>query len=513
MTPFPYARVEPRTRPELAPARRPLPSDAWRRWSPGPTPPTEGMTRLRAGDPGRWSELTAILAADPGPWAWVVWSAVTDASVPAFRLALEGLPPATVRAILDAHGSAPAPVALADLVAARATDRGALAFFVHHPDHPLVPWDRVTAIASRTEWSSEWAHAVTLVSARDPAGLPTGGDRPQRDTLDRLRRGPPAREAPAPIDPMTWVATVLSTLADPPDRREAFDHLAARSRATALRLLDELAGDPALAPHPDAEAALVRCGLLEPPGRPDLLAHPIRVLREHAATVRFDPETDMYPNRYDALMARLAARAPGLDRLVFEEVPPPCDDDEPTSPDQLPDAYRLRVWDGDRCWELAAGDPSDWYDVDAVVGLLDTVARDLGSPYRFFPLPEENGYAEVLIAPADALDRAVAEGLLRWAEPTPLAPVERLRRARGEPDPLAFVTRDLTDEARARFPGRELEVLLDPAGGCEVIWYREVVEVPTDPARHLSMAEAMALAPDDWRVGDTVGITLDPWWR
>ncbi|MEQ1505817.1 MAG: hypothetical protein ABMB14_26520, partial [Myxococcota bacterium] len=162
------------------------------------------MTRLRAGDPGRWAELAAILAADPGPWASAVWSAVTDASAPALRGVLAGLPPDTVRAILDGHGSAPAPVALADLVAAHATDRGALAFFVHHPDHPLVPWDRVAANASSTTWSSVWVDAVTLVAARDPAALPTGGDRHQRETLHRLRRGPPAPEVPAPIDPMTW---------------------------------------------------------------------------------------------------------------------------------------------------------------------------------------------------------------------------------------------------------------------------------------------------------------------
>ncbi|MFY0531102.1 hypothetical protein [Nannocystis pusilla] len=138
----------------------------------------------------------------------------------------------------------------------------------------------------------------------------------------------------------------------------------------------------------------------------------------------FDTETDVYPNGHDHLLRRLAGlAAPVLDDVLFEEVPhvesdddDDDDDDDDADPDQLRDAYRLRAFLPECTFEIVAGDRSDWLDVPAVLGLLNTVCEALGRDIRFVALPTDSQEAHVIAAPADAILRALADGSLVLAE-------------------------------------------------------------------------------------------------
>jgi hypothetical protein len=120
----------------------------------------------------------------------------------------------------------------------------------------------------------------------------------------------------------------------------------------------------------------------------------------------FDVETGFWPNRHDLLLAELAALAgPPLSNARFAEEAPP-----PDNPDGLP--YRLSATLDGRDYAIEASDYSDWYDLAAVLQLLDRMAMEAGMPQRFVPLPTGDQTAQVLVAPADAIATAVRDGQL-----------------------------------------------------------------------------------------------------
>lgn len=145
------------------------------------------------------------------------------------------------------------------------------------------------------------------------------------------------------------------------------------------------------------------------------------VLEPHTHT--FDRETDVYPNRYDLLLTSLARLvSPVLDDVLFEEVPHRELDLEPDgaegASEQLADAYRLRALLPDRTYEIVAGDTSDWLSVEPVLGLLNSLCEARNSALRFVELPTGSQQAAVLAAPASAIRRARADGLLVLVLPT-----------------------------------------------------------------------------------------------
>lgn len=134
------------------------------------------------------------------------------------------------------------------------------------------------------------------------------------------------------------------------------------------------------------------------------------LLVRHRRGVWFDVETGMWPNEHDALARDFAdALAPALDGASFSEVAPGLDDD--ATP------YQVAATLGGRRYRVAAQNHGDWYDVDAIVGLLNTMLRDRGDPQRLLVLATEDQTAIVVAGPASALIAAVGEGLLAPASP------------------------------------------------------------------------------------------------
>ncbi len=144
----------------------------------------------------------------------------------------------------------------------------------------------------------------------------------------------------------------------------------------------------------------------------------------------FDCETGMYPNQHDGLLAELAAMAgPPLSGVAFLESAPPLDPvDEPGEPVidmvigddgqvwEAPSprgAYTLHAFTGTERLSVVAEDLGDWYDLNAVLGLLNSTARHLGQDMRFVTLPTGDQTALVLVAPVAAIQQAAAQEVLR----------------------------------------------------------------------------------------------------
>jgi hypothetical protein len=113
----------------------------------------------------------------------------------------------------------------------------------------------------------------------------------------------------------------------------------------------------------------------------------------------------MYPNNHDSLMRRLAALvSPELDDAVFEETAPHIDDE--TGP------YTLTVYTAGERLRAEARNLGDWYDVEAVINLLNAAAKERGSKSRFVALASDDQTMAVLGAPAGAIARAIQGDLI-----------------------------------------------------------------------------------------------------
>jgi hypothetical protein len=172
--------------------------------------------------------------------------------------------------------------------------------------------------------------------------------------------------------------------------------------------------------YPEAgalQARLAELGLLKKKGvegdrlaaeeDPGLAARDI--LAACGRTHWFDVETGQFPNEHDHLLRELAKLVkPDLDGAVFEEIPPrETEDGREIGP------YRLSAYlDGQKV-SVAAENLGDWYDVGAVLGLLNTLLRERQSELRFVTLPTGDQTAIVLAGPAKGILRAVDEGLLQ----------------------------------------------------------------------------------------------------
>jgi hypothetical protein len=163
-------------------------------------------------------------------------------------------------------------------------------------------------------------------------------------------------------------------------------------------------------PEPGALEAHLRALRLIPVGRlavPD--DEPIdgeSYLVAAGRATMFDSETDRFPNETDSLLHMLAPMAGGaLDNVVFEEVPPPQPDD--------PAPYQLHAYIRGERFEVAArNDVGDYYDLEAVLGLLNTLLREQQSDVRFITLATSDQEAHVAAGPIEGLRAAVSERLL-----------------------------------------------------------------------------------------------------
>lgn len=121
----------------------------------------------------------------------------------------------------------------------------------------------------------------------------------------------------------------------------------------------------------------------------------------YGQTVLVDGETGRWPNQHDALLARLAALG-GWTDVVFAERAPPLDGQVP--PDAAPAGkYVLMGWSRGRRYTVVGEDLDDWYDVPAVLSLLNGIARDRGDDVRWFALPTDGQEVNFFALSYDAL--------------------------------------------------------------------------------------------------------------
>lgn len=125
--------------------------------------------------------------------------------------------------------------------------------------------------------------------------------------------------------------------------------------------------------------------------------------------IRFDTETDDVVNHHDGLLGQLAAMAqPALRGIVFEEVPPSEAD---------PEHYELRAYKDGELISTRARNLGDWYDVRAVVGLLNMLSRERHSDLRFADVTTGGQESDVAVGPEGGLLQAFEAGVLKAASP------------------------------------------------------------------------------------------------
>jgi len=120
----------------------------------------------------------------------------------------------------------------------------------------------------------------------------------------------------------------------------------------------------------------------------------------------FDVETGQFPNQHDTLLRSLAALVTPLRGVVFEERAP-ADDEGP---------YELVAYSDGWIYRLPAENLGDWYDVDAVLQLLNTLLEDKGASEHFSMLATNDQTAVVVGAKRQAIEAAFAQGVLESGE-------------------------------------------------------------------------------------------------
>jgi hypothetical protein len=223
-------------------------------------------------------------------------------------------------------------------------------------------------------------------------------------------------EAPGPTAPSLSAAAAQACLAGAKPEAPCLQALATWDRPAANAAAKGLVDKPgplgvlarslvAYADRTALEAAMAGSGCERPSSTGDALTL-LDLLEGTPCIHGFDPETGRSPNRHDELLRTLAdlggreLRAPV--EVLFEESPPPND----VAP------YALRAWADGRRYTAQAQNLGDWYDVDAVLGLLNEVARRLGKAQRWVMVSADGNYAEVVSANGPWLQDVIRRGLL-----------------------------------------------------------------------------------------------------
>lgn len=134
------------------------------------------------------------------------------------------------------------------------------------------------------------------------------------------------------------------------------------------------------------------------------------VLTEARVAVGFDAETDMFPNEHDTLLRSLSMLVgTSLEDVVFEERAPGAQD--PRAP------YELTAYSHGKRFRRRAENLGDWYDLAAVLDLLNAVAAERQLPERFHMLATLDQNAMVVAAPPSAIAKAVKARLIEIGDP------------------------------------------------------------------------------------------------
>jgi hypothetical protein len=182
----------------------------------------------------------------------------------------------------------------------------------------------------------------------------------------------------------------------------------------------------AFASGPELSAKLQALAAIEPksaPRYPELLpsAHPRIALAAHDKIHSFDVETGSFPNEHDVLLLQLSVLAGAeLRNVIFEEVAPRVDSQQmpgvastTRAPDFVRAPYRLRAYRDGMRYEVTARNLGDWYDLEAVLGLLNALLRDARSELRYVALATRDQMADVIVGRMALIEDAVRSGWLR----------------------------------------------------------------------------------------------------
>ncbi len=130
----------------------------------------------------------------------------------------------------------------------------------------------------------------------------------------------------------------------------------------------------------------------------------------------FDVETGQWPNEHEGLLTKLAALAPGgLGDVAFGEAAPPVEGMRAKHPSPA-GSYQLFAWmDGHR-FAVRAEDLGDWYDLPAVLGLLNGLARQRNVDTSWVTLATGGQDVVVVALTARGLGAARTQGWLTPGE-------------------------------------------------------------------------------------------------
>lgn len=206
--------------------------------------------------------------------------------------------------------------------------------------------------------------------------------------------------------------------------------LTARLRAQGLDVIDadsapvaedELEGEPERDPPAMIKAMsdrLVAMGFAGLAGHdPANVRHadPLSILADAGVVHGFDAETGQFPNEHDSLMRDLAGITGGaFAGAVFEEMPPVFDE---RTGEEEQGPYRLSVYLGGKRYRVDAKNNGDWYDVEAVLRLMNAVLADRRSELRLHAVGTADQTATVVAATPRAFAKAVKAGLLHGGDP------------------------------------------------------------------------------------------------
>jgi hypothetical protein len=137
------------------------------------------------------------------------------------------------------------------------------------------------------------------------------------------------------------------------------------------------------------------------------------LMQQAGRSVCFDVETDRFPNEHDSLLSELArATGPELVDVKFAEEPPAG------ATEQNPGQYLLHAYSRGQRYTLPAENLGDWYDLEAVLGLINQVSRKRSSSYRFATLKSGDQFTCIVTGPGEAMAAAAKQGLLEIESPS-----------------------------------------------------------------------------------------------
>ncbi|GHA18806.1 hypothetical protein GCM10008090_30530 [Arenicella chitinivorans] len=128
-----------------------------------------------------------------------------------------------------------------------------------------------------------------------------------------------------------------------------------------------------------------------------------------ADIVWFDAETGMFPNDHHYLMASVASGTDLKDVSFFET--PPSDPNSDA-------AYQLRAEVNGNTYYQQAENYGDWYDIEAMLRLMNRVAVAENFKSRFVTLPTSDQTAIIWSASDDALQTLSQRGLIALGDAT-----------------------------------------------------------------------------------------------